>query len=167
MSKIIEGKVWKLGDSIDTDVILPGAYLSLTKPEELAVHALEGLEEGFAQRFGAGDILVGGRNFGCGSSREQAPVALKYAGISVVVAESFARIFYRNALNIGLPLLECQGIAGFAQEGDTLAVDIAQGEIRNEAKGILLIAKPIPEFLMEIIKDGGLVSNLKKQFQGR
>jgi 3-isopropylmalate/(R)-2-methylmalate dehydratase small subunit len=163
VSKTIKGKVWKLVDSIDTDVILPGAYLSITKPEELAVHALEGLEDGFAKRFSNGDILVGGRNFGCGSSREQAPVALKYAGISVVIAETFARIFYRNALNIGLPLLECKGITGFAQEGDILAVDITKGEIKNETKGTSIFAKPIPEFLMEIIEDGDLISNLKKQ----
>jgi 3-isopropylmalate/(R)-2-methylmalate dehydratase small subunit len=167
MDTIIKGRVWKLGDNIDTDVILPGAYLSLTSREELAVHALEGLADGYAKRFAKNDILVGGRNFGCGSSREQAPVALKYAGVGVVVAESFGRIFYRNALNIGLPLLECRGIPDFAMEGDELSIDIAQGAITNVTRNTSIIAKPIPDFLMEIINDGDLISNLKKQFAGR
>jgi 3-isopropylmalate/(R)-2-methylmalate dehydratase small subunit len=167
MNTIIKGRVWKLGDNIDTDVILPGAYLSLTSREELAVHALEGLADGYAMRFAKNDILVGGRNFGCGSSREQAPVALKYAGVGVVVAESFGRIFYRNALNIGLPLLECRGIHDFAMEGDELSIDIAKGTISNLTQKTSIVAKPIPDFLMEIIADGDLISNLKKQFAGR
>lgn len=167
MTVRLKGRVWRLGDNVDTDVILPGPYLTLTDPYQLAAHALEGLGIDFAQRVRPGDIIVAGRNFGCGSSREQAPVALKYAGVGAVLAESFARIFYRNAISIGLPVLTCPGLAGAVEEGEELEVDLARGEVKQNKNGVLWQAQKLPPFVLEIIADGGLVAHLKKQFAAR
>ncbi|MEM3047126.1 MAG: 3-isopropylmalate dehydratase small subunit, partial [Candidatus Bathyarchaeia archaeon] len=130
----LQGRVLKYGNLVDTDVILPGKYLGITDPAELAKHAMEGLDPSFPERVKRSPILVAGRNFGCGSSREEAPRALKYAGASCIIAESFARIFYRNAINVGLPILECRGISGKVSEGDLLEVDLGKGRILNVTK---------------------------------
>ena len=127
----INGKVWKYGDDVNTDLIVPGKYLELVDPQEMALHAMEGIDPEFPQRITQGDVVVGGANFGCGSSREHAPLALKYAGVGAVIAESFARIFYRNAINVGLPALECPGIIEAVDQGDQLEVDITGGKVRN------------------------------------
>lgn len=130
--------------------------------DELAKHAMEGIDPNFSKKVRKGDIIVAGKNFGCGSSREQAPLVLKHVGISLIIAESFARIFYRNAFNIGLPLLICKGITKATDEGDELEVDVSTGRIRNLTKGIELHANPIPDFLMEIVNSGGLSEYYKK-----
>ena len=160
---IVTGTAIKLGDNIDTDVILPGKYLPLTDPADLSKHALEGLDSTFAEKARVGVIVVAGKNFGCGSSREQAPIALKYAGVKAVVAESFARIFFRNSVNIGLPILECKGIAQAAKEGDIIKVDLSLGNVVDETQGISLEATHLPDFLLEIIIDGGLIEHLIKK----
>jgi 3-isopropylmalate/(R)-2-methylmalate dehydratase small subunit len=164
---IVSGPVVKLGDNIDTDVILPGKYLPLTDPIDLSKHALEGLDTTFAERAKSGVVIVAGRNFGCGSSREQAPVALKYAGVKAVVAESFARIFFRNSVNIGLPILECKEIWKTAKEGDILKVDLSLGNVADETQGVTLKAVPLPAFMLEIIQDGGLIEHLIKNREKR
>lgn len=161
---MIAGRAVKFGDNVDTDVILPGKYLVLTlNPQELAKHAMEGLDPNFAGKVKDGAILVAGKNFGCGSSREEAPTALKHVGVKCVLAESFARIFYRNAINIGLPVLECPGISRMIEEGDELAVDLKAGEIRNQSKNVILHATKLPEFILEILDDGGLIEHLRKR----
>lgn len=160
---IIEGKAWTFGNNIDTDVILPGKYLVVMDPRELGKHAMEGLDPSFPQKVSTGDIIIAGRYFGCGSSREQAPVALKSAGIAAVVAESYARIFFRNAFNIGLPLLELEKTEGIAKEGNRLQIKVETGEIKNIDTGQLFRAKPIPDFMLEIVREGGLVAKIKKQ----
>jgi len=159
----IYGKTIKLGDNVDTDVILPGQYLVLTDPMELAKHAMEGLDPTFTRKIQDGAIIVAGKNFGCGSSREQAPLALKYAGVKCVLAESFARIFYRNAITIGLPVLECPGISSKAEEGDELTVDLRAGKVENKSKSLVLQATQLPEFVMEIFGDGGLIEHLRRR----
>jgi len=156
----IEGIVIKVGDHIDTDVIIPGRYLGITDPVELGKHALEGLDPSFPARLKPGVILVAGRNFGCGSSREEAPVALKAAGVRCIVAESFARIFYRNAINIGLPIVECSGIQSYVRDGDRLSVDLSSGVI--EAVDRQFRFKPLPDFILRILEDGGLTSHIRK-----
>jgi len=160
---VIYGRAIKFGDNIDTDVILPGKYLIYTNPTELAKHAMEGLDLKFIQKVKSRNIIVAGENFGCGSSREQAPLALKGAGVKCVIAESIARIFYRNAINIGLPVLECKGISGKVKDGDELTVELERGEIRDKSKDISFKAKPLPKFILEIISDGGLIGHLKKE----
>ncbi len=160
---IIAGKAWTFGNNIDTDVILPGKYLIVMDPHELGKHAMEGLDPSFPEKVSQGDIIIAGRYFGCGSSREQAPVALKSAGIAAVVAESFARIFFRNAFNIGLPLLELEKTDRIAQEGDRLQIEVETGAIKNQDPGQLFRAKPIPDFMLEIVREGGLVEKIKKQ----
>ncbi len=157
----ITAKAVKFGDNINTDVILPGKYLELIEPEELGKHALEGLDPTFAQRAREGVILVGGRNFGCGSSREQAPIALKSAGVRCVVAESFARIFYRNAINIGLPALECVGVTGKVDEGDLLSADPKTGTVENHTKGTVLKTSPLPTFILNLLEEGGLIPHVR------
>jgi 3-isopropylmalate/(R)-2-methylmalate dehydratase small subunit len=161
----VSGRVWLFGDDVDTDVILPGKYLVLTDPNELARHALEGLSPGFAARVYKGDIIVAGKNFGCGSSREHAPLALKHAGVGAVVAKSFSRIFYRNAINIGLPVLISEGARDCVEEGETLKVDLEKGELVRKG-GEVIRAERYPQFLLEILRDGGLMQNLKKRFGG-
>lgn len=161
MAAIIRGRAWKFGDDVNTDLIQPGKYLELTDPVEMARHAMEGADPEFVKKAKPGDIIVGGRNFGCGSSRENAPIALKYAGIGAVVAESFARIFYRNAINIGLTALECPGVHEAVKEGDILEVDLSGGVIRVSTSNALLKFTPMPGFMLEIFNAGGLVEYLK------
>jgi 3-isopropylmalate/(R)-2-methylmalate dehydratase small subunit len=161
----IKGKAIKFGDNVDTDVILPGPYLVHTDPNELAKHAMEGLDPKFAEKTAGGVIVVGGKNFGCGSSREQAPIALKYAGVKCVLAESFARIFYRNSITIGLPVLACPGVSGRVEEGDMLVVDLQSGKVEDRTNGSVLEATRLPEFIMEILDDGGLIEHLKRRIE--
>jgi 3-isopropylmalate/(R)-2-methylmalate dehydratase small subunit len=159
----VTGKAVKFGDNIDTDVILPGKYLVLIDPNDLAKHALEGLDPAFPEKAAQGVIVVGGKNFGCGSSREQAPLALKYAGVKCVLAESFARIFFRNAINIGLPVIECKGISDAVDEGDEVVVDFEAGLVQDVTKRMSLEAAKLPPFIVEILADGGLIENLRKR----
>jgi 3-isopropylmalate/(R)-2-methylmalate dehydratase small subunit len=161
----IKGKAIKFGNNVDTDVILPGPYLVHTDPNELAKHAMEGIDPKFAEKAADGVIVVGGKNFGCGSSREQAPIALKYSGVKCVLAESFARIFYRNSITIGLPVLVCPGVSGKVKEGDMLAVDLQSGKVEDETSGSVLQATKLPEFIMEILDDGGLIEHLKRRIE--
>jgi 3-isopropylmalate/(R)-2-methylmalate dehydratase small subunit len=165
MNTKIKGPAIKFGNNIDTDVILPGKYLVLVDPKELAKHALEGLDPDFPAKAKDGVILVGGKNFGCGSSREQAPLALKYAGVKCVLAESFARIFFRNAINIGLPVIECKGISDAVETGDQLAVDFEAGKIVNTSKDKSFQVPKLPPFIMEILNDGGLIENLRRKMK--
>lgn len=162
----IKGRVWKFGDNIDTDVITPGQYLSLPM-DQLKLHVFEPIRPGFINLVKPGDVIVAGRNFGCGSSREQAPRAIKEIGIAAVIAESFARIFFRNAISIGLPVLICEGISKVFDEGDVLEADFASGEIKNVTKGVTLKAKPLPPLMLEILTAGGALELLKKKFGGR
>jgi 3-isopropylmalate/(R)-2-methylmalate dehydratase small subunit len=159
----VSGTVVKFGDNVDTDVILPGKYLVLIDPKELAKHALEGLDPTFPEKANKGVIVIAGRNFGCGSSREQAPLALKYAGVRCVLAESFARIFFRNAINIGLPVVECKGISATVENGDELDVDFEAGKVQNLSRGQSLQVAKLPPFILEILSDGGLIENLRKR----
>ena len=163
----IHGRALKFGNNVDTDVILPGQYLVLTDPMELAKHAMEGLDPTFTRKIHEGAIIVAGKNFGCGSSREQAPLALKHAGVKCVVAESFARIFYRNAITIGLPVLECPGVPSKVEEGDELVVDLGAGEVENKSKNLVLQATQLPEFIMEILDDGGLIEHLRRRIKSK
>ena len=163
----VTGPAIKFGKNIDTDVILPGKYLVLVDPYDLAKHALEGLDPDFPDKAKKGVIIVGGKNFGCGSSREQAPLALKYSGAKCIVAESFARIFFRNAINIGLPLLECNDAVAQTEAGDILEVDLSRGQIKNSTKGVTFTAKPYPDFMAELISAGGLIEYTKKRLASR
>ena len=160
-----KGKVWMFGDDVNTDLIIPGKYLELVDPEEMAEHAMEGIDPDFPKKIQEGDIVVGGTNFGCGSSREHAPLALKYAGICAVIAESFARIYYRNSINIGLPALECPGITEAVEDGDTVEVDVTGGTVKNTRTGAKLSFTPLPGFMVEVLNDGGLVPYLKKNME--
>jgi 3-isopropylmalate/(R)-2-methylmalate dehydratase small subunit len=157
-----EGKVWKFGDHVDTDLIIPARFLNVSDEEELAKNCFVDLRPDFVKKVQAGDVIVAGKNFGCGSSREHAAWAIKGVGIRVVIAKSFARIFYRNAFNIGLPLLESEQASDDLEEGDQISVDLVTGKISNESKDQHFSAKPIPDFMMEIIHAGGLVNHLKK-----
>jgi 3-isopropylmalate/(R)-2-methylmalate dehydratase small subunit len=159
----VSGDAVKFGDNVDTDVILPGKYLVLMDPKDLATHAMAGLDPTFPEKAQRGVIVVGGKNFGCGSSREQAPLALKYAGVQCVLAESFARIFFRNAINIGLPVIECKGISAAVENGDELSVDFEAGEVRNVSKGQTIRGTKLPPFILEILSDGGLIENLRRR----
>jgi 3-isopropylmalate/(R)-2-methylmalate dehydratase small subunit len=158
---IANGKAWKFKDDISTDLICPGRYFHLrSNLPELAKHVLEDADPEFASKMSEGDVVVAGRNFGCGSSREHAPTIMKLAGVSVVLAKSFARIFYRNGINVGLPLLECD--TDEIDEGDTLRIDLSTGKIFDETKGIELAARPLPQTMIRILNDGGLVAHIKK-----
>jgi 3-isopropylmalate/(R)-2-methylmalate dehydratase small subunit len=159
----LEGRVWKFGSDVDTDAIIPARYLNQTDPGELAKHAMEDERPEFVREVKRGDILVAEKNFGCGSSREHAPLALKAAGISCVIAESFARIFYRNGFNQGLPLLESSEASEEIQDGDLVQVDLATGEIFDLPQQKKYFAKPIPPFMQELIEDGGLIFHLRKR----
>ena len=159
----LQGTVWKYGDNIDTDGIIPARYLNVSTPEELAAHCMEDVDPEFAHRVRPGDILMAGENFGCGSSREHAPLALKGAGVSCVIARTFARIFFRNAINIGLPVLMCPAAVEGTQAGQTVEVDLERGLIRNLDTGALFQAEPFPPFLMEIIRSGGLVEFVRRR----
>ena len=157
-----KGKVFKYGDNVDTDVIIPARYLNTIDKKELASHCMEDLDKTFVTRVQEGDIMVAGNNFGCGSSREHAPIAIKESGISLVIANSFARIFYRNSINIGLAILECpEAVAGIG-EGDKVEADLDNGVIYNRTTGAEFKTKPFPEFIQKIITAGGLVESIKK-----
>lgn len=158
MENPIIGRVWKFGDDIDTDVIIPGKYLRTKDMQVFAAHTMEGIDSEFARKVKPGDIIVAGTNFGCGSSREQAPLSLKYAGVACVIAKSFARIFFRNAINVGLPLMEADIEC---QEGDEVKVDLLKGEVIVPEKGTFKGNK-LPDFLLDILTDGGLVAHRKK-----
>ncbi len=157
----MEGNVFKYGANVDTDVIIPARYCTSFHKEELAPHCLEDLDATFAKRVQPSDIIVAGRNFGCGSSRENAPLAILGAGVGAVVAESFARIFYRNSINVGLPILECPEAAQAAQNGDRLAIDLEKGVIRNLTRGGQYTAVPFPESIRRIMEIGGLEEYVK------
>jgi 3-isopropylmalate/(R)-2-methylmalate dehydratase small subunit len=160
---ILQGKAWVFGDDINTDIIMPFRFKSRTNdPNEMAKYAMYGIDPDFPKKIAKGDILVAGRNFGGGSSREQAPVALKYAGISAIVAESFARIFYRNAFSIGLPALEVQGIKDQTVQGDVLVINLGQFTVTNTRLGDISQAKSVPDFMKKMLLDGGLVEYFKK-----
>ena len=159
----MRGKVWKYGDHIDTDVIIPARYLNNPDPAALASHCMVDIDEGFAGKVQPGDIMVGGWNFGCGSSREHAPVAIQASGIACVIAASFARIFYRNSINIGFPILECPEASAAIRAGDIVSVDTKTGMITDETTGEIFQAKPFPPFIEQIIEKGGLLAYLKEK----
>lgn len=161
----ISGKVWKFGDNIDTDMIYPARFMNTADEAEMATHCMEDYEKSFITTITKGDVIVGGRNYGCGSSREHAPIAIKAAGISCVVAKSFARIFYRNSFNVGLPIVECPEATDDAQQGHVLSVDFTTGEVINETLGKTYRTEPFPEFIQNIIAAGGLmkaINNARK-----
>jgi len=162
---ILKGKTWKFGNNIDTDAIIPARYLNTSDPDELAKHIMEDADKDFPIKVSSGDMIVAEANFGCGSSREHAPIAIKAAGIQGVVAKSFARIFYRNAFNIGLPIFESSEAVDKISEGDEIEVDADNGVIKNVTKGEEYSAKPIPPFMQELISAGGLVEWTKKRMK--
>ena len=153
-----KGIVFKYGDNVDTDVIIPARYLNTSDPEELAMHCMEDIDEGFIKKVNRGDIIVAAKNFGCGSSREHAPIAIKAAGVSCVIAETFARIFYRNAINIGLPIVECPEAVAGIDAGDTVEVDFDSGTIYNRTKGTQFKGQAFPPFMQKIIDSEGLIN---------
>ena len=159
---VLEGKVWRYGDNIDTDVIIPARYLNTFDPKELAKHCMVDIDKDFAQKVKAGDIMVGGKNFGCGSSREHPPVAIKACGVPVIIAASFARIFYRNGINVGLPLMEIGDNVERIHAGDKLSVDLSSGKIRDITTGETFQATPLPGFIQDIAKAGGLIQYVKE-----
>ena len=159
---VLRGKAWKFGDDVNTDEIIPARYLSLTDPERLAEHVMEDADPMFPAKVNRGDIIVAGKNFGCGSSREHAPVAIKGAGISCVIAKSFARIFFRNAFNMGLMIFESDSAADDIKEGDQVEIEPDKGLIRNLTTGGTFHVAPIPPFMQGLIKDGGLIAHLRK-----
>ena len=159
---IIEGRVWKYGDDVDTDVIIPARFLTTSDPEELKVHCMDDLDSSFSSEVKPGDIIVAGKNFGCGSSREHAPIAIKASGISCIIARSFARIFFRNAVNIGLPVLQVEE-TGSINKGDLLQVDIARGIIDNKNNGESYRAAPLPQFINDIFQCSGLINYVANQ----
>lgn len=157
------GRVWIFGDDVDTDAIIPARYLNTSNPLELAKHCMEDADPQFPSKVRPGDILVAGKNFGCGSSREHAPIAIKAAGVACVIAVNFARIFFRNAFNMGLPILECPEAVRDAQEGDILTVCLETGEIHNERQGKTYRAEPLPPFMIDLLRSGGLMAYVKKR----
>ena len=161
----IQGRVWKYGDNVDTDAIIPARYLNVSTAEELAAHCMEDIDSGFAGAVQPGDVIVAGENFGCGSSREHAPLAIKGAGVGCVVARSFARIFFRNAIGVGLPILESPAAVDDALAGHILEIDLEGGRIRNQTTGVTAEAEPYPPFMMEIIQAGGLVPYTMHQIE--
>ena len=164
---IIKGKVWKFKDNIDTDVIIPARYLNTSDPKELALHCMEDYDSEFVKKMDQGDIIIAGKNFGCGSSREHAPIALKAAGVSCIIAQSFARIFFRNAVNIGLPIFESEEITDQCSEGDLIEVDTAKGMIKNLSKDKVYKTNSLPEFIQKIISVGGLKEYVKEEVKRR
>ncbi len=156
------GKVHKYGDNVDTDVIIPARYLNTADHKELASHCMEDIDKEFVHKVKQGDIITAGANFGCGSSREHAPIAIKASGISCVIASTFARIFYRNSINIGLPIMECDEAAKDIEDGDEVEIDFDSGIITNKTKNRTYRAEPFPDFIKEIIHAGGLLNSLKK-----
>ena len=164
---IFTGKVWKFGDNIDTDAIIPARYLNTSDPVQLAAHCMEDADPDFVKKMKAGDIILGGENFGCGSSREHAPIAIKGAGCSCVIAASFARIFYRNAINVGLPIFECPEAAASIETGDEVAVDPVAGTIENRTKGVTFRVAPFAPFLRDLISAGGLIPYARRRIEER
>ena len=164
---MLKGKVHKYGADVNTDVIIPARYLNVSEPAELAKHCMEDMDKDFVNKVKRGDIIMATTNFGCGSSREHAPLAIKASGISCVIAQGFARIFFRNAINIGLPLLECGDAVAQTEAGDTLKVDLSRGQIKNSTKGITFTAKSYPDFMAELISAGGLIEYTKKRLASR
>lgn len=162
---IIKGKTWKFGDDIDTDAIIPARYLNTSDPVELAAHCMEDADKDFVKKISKGDIMVAGKNFGCGSSREHAPVAIKVAGISCVIAKDFARIFYRNSFNIGLPIFESEEASRKIRQGDEVEIDADKGVIRNLTRKETYSVKPIPPFMQELVAAGGLMNYGKTKFK--
>jgi 3-isopropylmalate/(R)-2-methylmalate dehydratase small subunit len=163
----LKGKTHKYGADVNTDVIIPARYLNISDPVELAKHCMEDIDRDFVKRVKPGDIIMATTNFGCGSSREHAPLAIKAAGISCIIAKSFARIFFRNAINIGLPLLECDKAVDNTKAGDTLEVELAGGRIKNLTNGKEFRASPYPDFMAELISAGGLIEHTKKRLASR
>lgn len=161
-----KGKVFRYKDNVDTDVIIPARYLNTSDPKELAAHCMEDIDKDFVKNVKEGDIIVADRNFGCGSSREHAPLAIKASGVSCVIASTFARIFYRNAINIGLPILECEAAVKGIEAGDEVEVDFDAGIIRNLTKGTTFKAQPFPEFMKKIMAANGLVNYIKAKMEG-
>ena len=159
---IFRGKAWTFGDNVDTDVIIPVKYTNATDPKEFGKHCMEGIDPDFCLKVKPGDIMVAKKNFGCGSSREPAPISIKAIGISCIIAKTFARIFYRNAFNIGLPILECEDAPDQIQEGHEVEVNLNTGEIRDLSSAKSFTAKPIPSFMQNLIRDGGLMNHLAK-----
>ena len=164
---MLKGKVHKYGANVDTDAIIPARYLNVSDPKELAKHCMEDIDEDFVKRVKPGDIIMATTNFGCGSSREHAPLAIKASGVSCVIAKSFARIFFRNAINIGLPLLECDEAVDKTDAGDILEIDLSSGKIHNLTKGLTFSAKPYPDFMSELISAGGLIEYTRKRLSRR
>jgi len=164
---IIKGKVWKFKDNIDTDVIIPARYLNTSDPKELAMHCMEDYDSEFVKKMNQGDIIVAGRNFGCGSSREHAPIALKAAGVSCIIAKSFARIFFRNAINIGLPIFESEEAVDQCLPGDLFEVDTIKGIIKNLRKDKVYKTNLLPEFIQKVISVGGLREYVKEELKRR
>ncbi|MDW8800441.1 3-isopropylmalate dehydratase small subunit [Clostridium sp. A1-XYC3] len=160
---MMNGNVIKYGDNIDTDVIIPARYLSTSEPRELMLHCMEDLDKNFSSKVKSGDIMVAGKNFGCGSSREHAPIVIKAAGISCVIAETFARIFYRNAINIGLPIMECPEAAEDIEEGNDISINFSTGVITNRTKDKTYSAAPFPEFMQKVMESDGFINYLKKE----
>ena len=163
----LKGKAWKFGDDVDTDAIIPARYLNTSDPEELAQHCMEDADPEFVEKVAPGDFIIAGKNFGCGSSREHAPIAIKHAKVAAVIAGSFARIFYRNAFNMGLPILESPEAAASIKTGDELEIDLESGTITNHSQGQTDQAQPIPKFMQSLLKAGGLIpyiqSKMKKE----
>lgn len=164
---MLKGKVHKYGSDVNTDVIIPARYLNISEAAALAKHAMEDIDGDFVNRVQPGDIMMATTNFGCGSSREHAPLAIKASGISCVIAKSYARIFFRNAINIGLPLLECGEAVEQTNVNDILEVDLSSGQIRNLSKNLVFVAKPYPDFMSELIKSGGLIEYTKERLANR
>ncbi len=164
MEKLIRGRAFVFGANIDTDQIYPGRYLELTDPEDVVKHAMEGADPGFAKEFRPGDIIVASTNFGCGSSREHAAVTLKTAGVGAILADSFGRIFYRNAINLGIPLLVCPHIHDRVKKGDMLKIDLATGQVTNETTGTTTPAQPLSDYVMMILESGGIKPLIRKQY---
>ena len=161
--KAAKGHVFKYGDNVDTDVIIPARYLNSSDPKELALHCMEDIDKEFVKNVKQGDIMVAEDNFGCGSSREHAPIAIKASGISLVIANSFARIFYRNSINIGLPILECPEAVANIKAGDVVSCDLAKGLIENVTTGKTFQAEPFPDFIQNIIDKGGLIKSIQSK----
>ena len=162
-----KGRIWKFGNDVNTDEIIPARYLNTSDPDELAKHCMEDADPEFPGKVQKGDIIVAGSNFGCGSSREHAPIALKAAGIACVIAGSFARIFYRNSFNMGLPILECADIFENVEEGDVIEVSLDKGVIMLQKDGTILQAEPVPEFMQALIKEGGLMNYVAKKIKNK
>lgn len=163
MGLVVRGRAWKFGDNIDSDVIIPARYLSLLDYDEMTKHIMEPIVPQFIDKIRKGDLIISGRNFGCGSSREQAPTVLKHAGIGAIVAESFARIFFRNAINVGLPVVECSNISRNVKEGDELELDLLKAELNNLTTGEIRKTQKLPAFLLEILEKEGLIPYLQER----